>query len=85
MIGMAIFARLNLPTAAMIQAVTVVPRLAPMMTPIDSMSVRRPTFTKETTMTVVADEDCRRQVTPKPVATPDARFFVMVAMTWRMR
>lgn len=39
-------------TAAMIQAVMVVPRLAPMMTPMDSTGVRSPTLTNDTTITV---------------------------------
>ena len=45
------------PTAEIIQAVTVVPMLAPMMTPMDCPRVIRPAFTKLTTMTVVADDD----------------------------
>ncbi len=73
MIGRAILAMLNLPTAAMIQAVKVVPRLAPMMMPIDSTSVRRPALTKLTTITVVAEDDCSRPVVIKPVKTPAKR------------
>ena len=57
MIGNAILARLNLPTTAMIQAVSVVPRFAPIITPIDSTRVNSPALTKLTTMTVVAEED----------------------------
>ena len=41
----------------MIHAVTVVPILAPIITPIDWESVRSPAFTKLTTITVVAEED----------------------------
>ncbi len=44
------------PNRAMIQAVKVVPTLAPMMTAIDWASVMRPALTKLTTMTVEADE-----------------------------
>ena len=40
----------------MIQAVNVVPTLAPMITAIDCASVIRPAFTKLTTITVDADE-----------------------------
>lgn len=45
------------PRAEINQAVTVVPILAPIMTPIDWVRVSRPAFTKLTTMTVVADDD----------------------------
>jgi hypothetical protein len=55
------------PTMCTIQAVTVVPIFAPMITPIDWVKVRRPALTKDTTITVVADEDCTIAVTPKPV------------------
>ena len=45
------------PSAEMIQAVTVVPIFAPMMTPMDWVKVRSPALTKLTTITVVAEED----------------------------
>ena len=45
------------PRAEMIHAVTVVPILAPMITPMDCARVSRPAFTKLTTITVVAEED----------------------------
>ena len=45
------------PSAEISHAVTVVPMLAPIMTPIDWVSVNNPAFTKLTTITVVADED----------------------------
>ena len=51
----------------MIQAVTVVPILAPIMTLIDSASVSNPAFTKLTTITVVAEEDWIRAVINTPV------------------
>ncbi len=57
MMGRAILERLNLPMLAMIHPVKVVPRFAPMITPIDSIKVRSWAFTKLTTITVVADED----------------------------
>ena len=45
------------PRAEIIHAVTVVPILAPIITPIDWESVNKPAFTKLTTITVVALED----------------------------
>ena len=84
MIGTAILAMLNLPTAAMIQAVRVVPRFAPMMTPIDSTKVRRPTLTNETTRTVVAEEDWTNPVVKSPVRTPLKRFPVTEASAERI-
>ena len=81
MMGSARAERLNFPTAAIIQAVMVVPKLAPMMTAMDSDSVNKPALTKETTITVVAEDDCSMEVIPKPVTNPDNRFWVIVAMT----
>ena len=51
-------------------AVTVVPMFAPIITPIACVRVRRPAFTKLTTITVVADEDWIIDVMPNPVSTP---------------
>ena len=51
-------------------AVTVVPILAPMITPIACLSVISPEFTKPTTITVVADELCITAVTTRPVRKP---------------
>jgi hypothetical protein len=65
--GSAMSETLNFPTTATIQAVMVVPRLAPMITPIDWISVSRPALTNETTSTVVADEDWTSEVVRKPV------------------
>ena len=45
------------PKSEMIQAVTVVPILAPIITVMDCSKVSNPAFTKLTTITVVADED----------------------------
>ena len=47
---------LSIPARLSIQAVTVVPMLAPIMTWMDWRSVIMPEFTKPTTMTVVAEE-----------------------------
>ena len=61
----------------MIQAVSVVPMLAPMMTEMACAKVRRPAFTNETVITVVADELCTAQVTKVPVSMPVNRFVVI--------
>ena len=45
------------PNAEIIHAVTVVPILAPIITPMDWDKVNSPAFTKLTTITVVAEED----------------------------
>ena len=58
------------PSHETIHAVTVVPMLAPMITPIACARVKRPALTKLTTITVVADEDCMIVVIPNPVITP---------------
>ena len=55
------------PNTAMIHAVTVVPMLAPIITPTAWPRTRRPAFTKLTTMMVVAVEDWIAAVTPMPV------------------
>jgi len=55
-------------------AVTVVPRLAPIMTLVACESVISPELTKPTTITVVADDDWITDVTPSPVRNPDMRF-----------
>ena len=58
------------PSQDTIHAVTVVPMLAPIITPMACAKVSRPAFTKLTTITVVADEDWMTVVIPKPVNTP---------------
>ena len=73
-IGSAMSATSNFPTTATIHAVMVVPRLAPMITPIDWMRVSSPALTKDTTSTVVADEDWTSEVVRKPVKIPLKRF-----------
>ena len=55
-IANALILKLN-PKRETIHAVTVVPILAPNVTPTDCASERRPAFTKETTITVVAPDD----------------------------
>ena len=64
---------------AVTHAVRVVPILAPMITPMALPRVRRPAFTKLTTMIVVADDDCTRAVTPRPVSTRLNLFEVICA------
>lgn len=84
MMGRAMAEMLNFPIQATSHAVTVVPRLAPMITPIAAVRVSRPAFTKLTTRTVVAEEDCTSEVVKKPVKTELARLYVMVASALRM-
>ncbi len=67
----------------MIQAVTVVPILAPIITLIDSVRVNNPAFTKLTTITVVADEDWIRAVISTPVKTPVTRLVVIAVRILR--
>ena len=45
------------PNKDIIHAVTVVPILAPIITPMDCAKVSKPAFTKLTTITLAADED----------------------------
>ena len=73
------------PIADIIQAVTVVPTFAPIMTPMAWARFISPALTKDTTMTVVADDDWMRAVTMMPVRTPMKRFFVMAARILRKR
>ena len=67
----------------MIQAVKVVPILAPMMIDMAWARVSRPAETNETVMTVVADDDCTAQVTNAPVSIPEKRLEVIRAKIWR--
>ena len=73
------------PNAEIIQAVTVVPMLAPMITPMDWDKVSRPAFTKLTTMTVVAEEDWMSAVMSTPVSTPVTRLVVIAVKILRRR
>ena len=61
----------------MIQAVSVVPILAPMMTDMACASVSRPALTKETVITVVAEDDWTAQVMNVPVSIPVNRLVVI--------
>ena len=65
------------PKTEMSQAVIVVPTLAPMMTPMDSIRFSNPALTKLTTMTVVAELLWMMAVISIPVRTPFIRLEVM--------
>ena len=85
-IGMAKAAIFTLnPTAEIIHAVTVVPMLAPIITPIDWVSDINPALTNDTTITVVADDDWISAVIKIPVKTPITRFLVIAAKIARKR
>ena len=57
-IGSATFESENLnPSHAITHAVVVVPKFAPIITPIASLSVKSPALTKPTTITVVTVDD----------------------------
>jgi len=75
--------KLNENPRLIIQAVSVVPMLAPMMTDIAWASVSRPALTNETVITVVADDDWTALVTNIPVSTPVNLFLVIVPKMWR--
>ena len=61
---------LEIPPRDKIHAVTVVPILAPMITPMDCFRVMSRELTKPTTITVVAEELWITAVTPRPVRKP---------------
>ena len=65
------------PKIETIQAVIVVPMLAPKITPIDCCKVKRPALTKVTTITVVAPDDWITIVIKRPVKRPLKRFPVI--------
>ena len=69
----------------MTQAVTGVPMLAPMMTEMACVRVRRPALTKLTVITVVAVDDCTAAVTKAPVSSPVNLFVVMAPRILRSR
>ena len=69
--------------ADMIQALMVVPILAPIMMEMACANVKRAALTKETVMTVVAAEDWTATVTRAPVRIPEKRLVVMAPSKWR--
>ena len=66
----------SMPPRDRIQAVAVVPTLAPMMTLIAWPRLSRLELTKPTTITVVAEEDWMMAVTARPVRKPSIRLVV---------
>jgi len=72
------------PRIAINQAVTVVPILAPIMTPMDSVSVSNPALEKLTTIKVVAEDDCITEVIKNPVKTPKNLLEVILAKMERI-
>ena len=65
------------PKKATIQKVRVVPKFAPMITPIDWRKEMILAFTKLTIITVVAELDCTIEVMKKPVKIPLNRCLVI--------
>ncbi len=65
------------PKIATIHPVTVVPMLAPIITPMDCVNWSNPAFTKLTTITVVADDDWTIAVIAKPVKIAATRLPVI--------
>ena len=61
---------LSMPERLRIHEVMVVPTFAPIIIPIACLSFIIPEFTKPTTITVVADEDCITAVTAAPSKKP---------------
>lgn len=61
----------------------VVPIFAPIVTAIDWVKLTKPAFTKLTSITVVAEEDCISEVTNKPVKNPALRLAVITPNTCR--
>jgi hypothetical protein len=68
-----------IPNKVIIQAVIVVPILEPIITPIAFLKFNTPAFTKLTTITVVAEDDCMMVVTMVPVNAALNRFEVKEA------
>ncbi len=74
---------LNEKPADMIQAESVVPMLAPMITEMAWERVSRAALTNDTVITVVAADDWTATQTAMPVSTPVTRLVVMAPSTWR--
>ena len=73
------------PSRVIIQAVAVVPMLAPMMTATAPPSDINPALTKPTTITVVADDDWMTAVTAVPVRMPLSGLSVILPKMVRIR
>ncbi len=67
--------------ADMIQALSVVPMLAPMITEMACERVRRAALTNDTVITVVAADDWTATQTAIPVITPVMRLVVILPST----
>ncbi len=76
---------LLIPVRDRIQEVTVVPILAPMMTPTAWFKFMMPELTKPTTMTVVAEEDWMTAVTKTPSRRAIRRFWVSFSRIFSRR
>ena len=74
---------LNVNPALIIQAVSVVPMFAPMITDIACARVSKPAFTNDTVMTVVAVDDYMEAVTRVPEKTKKNLLVVIAPRTWR--
>ena len=70
--------------SAIMNAETVVPIFAPIITDAACVSVISPTLTKPTIITVVADELFTSAVTAAPVPTPAKRFAVALPISLLM-
>ncbi len=81
--AMALMENLN-PNRDIIQAVTVVPMLAPIITPMDCEREISPALTKLTSITVVAELDCTTAVIIIPVRIPLKRFEVIAVRMERI-
>ena len=75
----------SIPVRLNSQEVTVVPMLAPMITPTAWDSCIMPEFTNPTTITVVAEEDWITAVTTSPSSTPINRLEVSFSRSRSMR
>ena len=67
------------PNKATSHPVTVVPMLAPSITPIAEIRFIRPAFTNDTTITVVADDDWITTVIKNPVRTDNNLLPVIIS------
>ena len=72
---------LCMPVALNIQAVSVVPMLEPIITATVCESSIIPEFTRPTSITVMAEDDCMAMVITAPRARPFQRFEVMALRT----
>ena len=74
---------MNTSGSVIIQAVTVVPICAPIITLMACTRVSSPALTNDTVISVVAVELCTAAVTKIPVSMPVKRLVVIAPRTWR--